>query len=178
MDAKNKIVALPWYFRPWLMMILFLWGGVIAPLLFYSNANSISGIIGGLSYTMYSILYFSWSTLLYIYLSPSAKESSKHKPGRYKHLYYLLLVCFALGAVLTALGFNTLKATEPADLIVLPIFYAFFRLNWRASDLLVELEGKEFSARIYWTFLAMFYHPILTAWFANRLRILKRHGKI
>jgi hypothetical protein len=179
LSTKRNSPDLPWYFRPWPVIGITIGGPIIVIIL--ASGGSIISLVANAIWIPFALFPLSWSYLLYSYLSPCAKETSRHRSGRNKILFILLITSLAIAGLLTAFGLNTSEPNEPADLILFPIFFAFLVLNWRASDLLVELEGREIykaPAPVFRSFLAIFYLPFFIGWFSNRLRRLKRAGKI
>lgn len=78
-------------------------------------------------------------------------------------------------ALFGATKINTAEPNEPADLIAIPVFFAFFMLNWRAMDLLVSLERQAGQNRnVTVGFIAVFYLPLTIGGFYDRLIALKR----
>ncbi len=95
-------------------------------------------------------------------------------------LLLLIIPAVLLGA-LSIGGINQNDALGITDILGAVSIYAFFRLNWRACDLLVELEGRETFKHpdpVLRAFLAMLYLPFFVFWFAKRLRKLKADGKV
>ena len=169
---------LPWFFHPdWF------WGVLLAgiPLQLFAFVSK-TAFADGVLQTAASLIgafYLSWAYLLYEYLAPGAPDPSRHWPGRNRLPLFVLLGSMLLGALMTALGYNTNEPNEPGDIVILPIFFSYFLLNWRASDLLVSLERSSgHGGRVFLSFIAMFYLPLSIWWFYGRLKLLRRQGSI
>ncbi|GEM_PF-6030668 len=170
--------SIPWYLHP-----VCLWGVILFS--FVLQLVSLSTDYAFLKYFLGAIglavaaYYVLWAYLLYEYLAPSSHDASRHRPGGNKLPLTVILASMALAILLTMLGLNTEKPNEAADLLVFPLFLSFFTINWKACDLLVDLERNLVPTRSKTlSFIAMCYLPIFVFWYYSRLKTLKRKGVI
>ena len=180
----TKLVKIPWYFRP-----TYFWAyyALQLPLILLSPARQSNLDLTNIAISIIAIAYLaaflSWPYLLYRYLAPYAERNSKHFVGRCDTLFLILLASYTTGITFNLFFFlpEANQVHSYTDILALPMFYALGKIHWRASDLLVELEGREnskFPDPVMRTFVAYFFLPFLIVWFSRRLMQLKTQGKI